>query len=1069
MKSLLNQNESRLSDLESEEGIYNLNDNLSTYIGLLNKRAKLKNFNGFPADFFFKDPILDIGYIISEPLWILNSLNYSPYGFIKINGEHQNLINNNKFCGFIHKNNFYLMTYNQNNLFLYDCNYVNNKDKNINRTRNYIQSIILNSSNNENIINVQFLPNDLGKAYFIIVTDTYDSYLLNININNNMNNINYNFEKIKEKYSQSILAKSFSALWPFNSLTSSQNNNYNTKIGNCFIISPHRQLKKKNNVYTYYNTLFLLSNDTLILKYLSFSINNNSILPIIENSKDLSKEILSHFSQLNKKFESSKNEIYSVDSFFEENKKILYIYCFLGFYDLNEKYILRIVVDNNFNITFDTLDISDKITKNNVQNFKNCKIFVNNYLDEGILVIPDDVIINFNYCNIDKGNNINGWKSCVNFKKQILGINKFNQYGIFNLDLFTSDQGIINFNPCLCYNSPDDKKGNYKIEQSDKTYAFLANFLQGSLIQKNINNKKNNYINDNNSSLNNSILSNSSRKINTNLKPYEIILNNDKKNEFYLFLDEIIKKYLTKKSYINELNEKDQYILSKFNSFFNANNENVKDKNETLYDFINYINNLVNDEKTHIEIMEKQKKKLKLLTAQYLEEKYNKLMILYNIAKKCNIEGIKFFEFYPDLLNEFFKLFEKIIIGMSICKQENILYEKMEKNGDENNTLINLFLDNFYGKLKEKKRDDNFNHLELFGKINNINEELLDIFFECFFYILNISNNEKNKNMNNYLVQKDNLILFILNIILEVNSNIEKLLLELNLENGKNDLIKYNNGLWFLSPNNYISNKYLLQIFKYITSWKSEYFKDSKIDNDIIFLYAEQLHFLFKNYLLTGNNNLKNKIDFINTQKIIDGILCVFDAERTYQISKKNLDDYTLAKIAFNNKNKYYSDLKNFMKKELIKKKGHIKYILQLILEFEIEYINNSKDNNSIMFNYFEEFSYFENMISDIVKMTKKAENFYNLYLQQKDILNNINDNQLVEKIVLDMRKEAQINGDINNKNKIDYLIKILCLDKSLNFIKSSYLNKKNEGINEDNNDSKMIIDQDEEEEFIHT
>ena len=1067
MKSLLNQNESRLSDLESEEGIYNLNDNLSTYIGLLNKRAKLKNFNGFPADFFFKDPILDIGYIISEPLWILNSLNYSPYGFIKINGEHQNLINNNKFCGFIHKNNFYLMTYNQNNLFLYDCNYVNNKDKNINRTSNYIQSIILNSSNNENIINVQFLPNDLGKAYFIIVTDTYDSYLLNININNNMNNINYNFEKIKEKYSQSILVKSFSALWPFNSITSSQNNNNN--ISNCFIISPHRQLKKKNNLYTYYNTLFLLSNDTLILKYISFSMNNNSILPIIENIKDLSKEILSHFSQLNKKFNSSKNEIYSVDSFFEENKKILYIYCFLGFNNSDEKYILRIIVDNNFNITFDTLDISDKISKNNVQNFKNCKIFVNNFSDEGILVIPDDIIINFNYCNIDKNNNINGWKSCVNFKKQILGINKFNQYGTFNLDLFTSDQGIINFNPCLCYNSPNDKKGNYKIEQSDKTYIFLSNFLQGQLIQKNINNNNNDYINDNNSSINNSFQSKSSRKIKTNLKPYEIILNNDKRKEFYIFLDEIIKKYLIKKSYINELNEKDQYIISKFNSFFDADNTNEKDKNEILYDFINYINNLVNDEKTHIEIMEKQKKKLKLLTVQYLEEKYNKLMILYHISRKCIIEGIKFFEFYPDLLNEFFKLFEKIIIGISICKQENILYEKMEKNGNENNSFTNLFLDNFYGKLKEKKYDDNTNHIKLFGKINNIKGELLDIFFECFFYILNISNNEKNKNLNNYLVQKDNLILFIVNIILEVNSNIEKLILELNPEKGKNDLIKYNNGLWFLSPNNYIANKYLLQIFRYISSWKSESFKDSKIDNDIIFLYAEQLHFLFKNYLLIGNNSLKNKKDFINTQKIIDGILYIFDAERAYQICKKYLDDYTLAKIAFNYKSKYYSDLKNFMKKELIKKKGHIKYILQLILEFEIEYINNSKDNNSIMFNYFEEFSYFENMISDIVKMTKKAENFYNLYLQQKDILNNINDNQLVEKIVLDMRKEAQINGDINNKNKIDYLIKILCLDKTLNFIKSSYLNKKNEGINEDNNDSKMIIDQDEEEEFIHT
>ena len=1059
MKSLLNQNESRLSDLESEEGIFDFNDNLSTYIGLLNKRAKLKTFNGFSADFFIKDPILDIGYIISEPLWIINSLNYSPYSFIKINAEHQNLINNDKFCGFIHKNNFYLVIYEQNNLFLYDSNYVNNSD-NINKKSNYLKSIILNQENGENIINIQFLPNDLGKAYFIIVTDTYNSYLLNININNN--NINYNFEKIKEKYSQSILAKSFSALWPFNSITSSQDNN---KISNCFIISPHRQLKKKNNLYTYYNTLFLLSTDTLTLKYISFSINNNSILPIIENTKDLSKEIRSHFSQLNKKFDSAKNEIYSVDSFFEENKKILYIYSFLGFNNFNEKFILRIVIDNNFNITFDTLDISDKISKNNVQNFKNCKIFVNNYSDEGILVIPDDVIINFNYCNIDKNNNINGWKSCINFKKQILGINKFNQYGIFNLDLFTLDQGIINFNPCLCYNSPNDKKGNYKIEQSDKTYTFLSNFLQGQLIQKNMDNKINNYTNDNNS--NNSFQSKSSRKIKINKKPYEIILNNDKKKEFYIFLDEIIKKYLTKKSYINELNEKDQYIISKFNSFFNGDNTKEKDKNEILYDFINYINNLVNDEKTHIEIMEKQKKKLKLLTVQYLEEKYNKLMILYHIARKCTIEGIKFFEFYPDLLNELFKLFEKIIIGINICKQENILYEKIEKNGNENNILINLFLDNFYSKLKEKKNDDNFNYLELYGKINNINGELLDIFFECFFYILNISNNDKN-NLNNYLVQKDNLIIFIVNIILEVNSNIEKLLLELNPENGKNDLIKYNNGLWFLSPNNYISNKYLLKIFRYISSWKLESFKVSKIDNDIIFLYADQLHFLFKNYLLIGNNSLKNKTDFINTQKIIDGILYIFDAERAYQICKKYLDDYTLAKIAFNEKNKYYSDLKNFMKKELIKKKGHIKYILQLILEFEIENINKCKDNNSIIFNYFEEFSHFENIISNIVKITKKSENFYNLYLLQKDILSNINDNKLVQNILLNMKKEAQINDDVDNKAKIDYLIKILCLDNSLDFIKNSYLSNKNRGIMEDNNDNKMIIDQ-EEEDFIHT
>ena len=1042
MKSqIINQNESRLSDLESEEGIFDFSDNLSTYIGLLNKRSSQKNYNSISTNFFIKDPILEIGYIISEPLWILNSLNYTPYGFIKINQEHQNLISNSKFCGFIHKNNFYLIIYNNNNIYLYDTNSVNNKNI---KKNNYILNINLNSENNENIINVQFLPNDLGKAYFIIVTDIYNSYLLDMNINNaNINNINYNFEKIKDKYSSSILAKSFSVLWPFNSMS---NNNLNNKISNCFIISPHRQLKKKNNLYTYYNTLFLLSNNTFILKYISFSINNNSISPLIENYKDLSKDILIHFSSINKKFNSAKEEIYSVDSFFNENKKTLYIYSFLGFIDLDDKYILRIVIDNNFNINFDTLDISDKISNNNIQNYKNCKILVNNYADEGILIIPNDVIINFNYSNNNNNKNINGWKSCVKFNKNILGINKFNQYGIFNLDLFTTDQGIINFNPCLCYNSPNDK-GSYKIEQSDKTSIFLSNFLQGQLVIQN------------NQSLDNSFKSNSSgKKMNNmdNLRPYEIILKNNNKKEFYKFLDEIIKKYLVKNSYINELNEKDQYILNKFNSFFNSENN----KNENLDDFLNYINNLVNDDKTHIEIMEKSKKKIKLITVQYLNEKYNKLMILYQIAKKSNIEGINFFEYYPDLLNEFFKIFEKLIISMYICKQENIILEKKEKNGDENLFLVNLFLDNFYDKIKEK--NNNINHIELFGKINNINEELLEIFFECFFYTLNIKDNN---NINNYNEQKDNLILFIINIILEINKNIQKLLLELNPENKKNELIKYNNGLWFLSANNYITNKYLLQIYKYMAKFKSEIYKDSKIDNDIIFLYGEQLHFLFKNYLLIGNNSVKNKLDFINTQKIIDGILNIFDNERTYQICKKYLDEYTLAKISFNNKEKYYGDLKNFMKKELINKKGHIKYILQLILEFEIENINNNnKNDNNIIFNYFEVFSFFEKEIKDIIKISKKSQNFFDLYILQKDMKNNIKDEKLKEKIILDMKKDAELNGENNNKMKIDYLLKILYMDKSLELIKKSYSfenekNEENEEIIGNYNNNRMIIE----------
>ena len=282
-------NDSKLSDLESEEIPIELNDKIKIYIDLLNKREKLKTSEGFPADFFIKDPILDIGYIISNPLWIVNSTNYSPYGYINIKKEHQPFINNGKFCGFIFKNNFYLLIYEQNNIGLYSCNYVNINNNRNTTSNNFIFSFILNS-NNENIINIQFLPNDLGKAYFIVITDIYNSYLLNINVDKN-NIINFNFEKCNDKYSQSILAKSFSSLWPFNSLVSS---NINNNISNCFIISPHRQLKKNNNLYSYYNTLFLLSNNSLILKKISFYINNNSINSQIENTKDLFNEIITH-------------------------------------------------------------------------------------------------------------------------------------------------------------------------------------------------------------------------------------------------------------------------------------------------------------------------------------------------------------------------------------------------------------------------------------------------------------------------------------------------------------------------------------------------------------------------------------------------------------------------------------------------------------------------------------------------------------------------------------------------------------------------------------------------------
>ena len=130
---------------------------------------------------------------------------------------------------------------------------------------------------------------------------------------------------------------------------------------------------------------------------------------------------------------------------------------------------------------------------------------------------------------------------------------------------------------------------------------------------------------------------------------------------------------------------------------------------------------------------------------EYLQDKFNKLMILYELIKQCKIQGVPIFDFYPDLLNEFFKIFEKITIGINMRKQENIHLEKIEQGNEQEEKLITLFLESFYKEMKiSLGNNKDFNHLLLFGKISNINEELLNIFFKCFNYIYNETHKNKN-------------------------------------------------------------------------------------------------------------------------------------------------------------------------------------------------------------------------------------------------------------------------------------------------------------------------------------
>ena len=124
-----------------------------------------------------------------------------------------------------------------------------------------------------------------------------------------------------------------------------------------------------------------------------------------------------------------------------------------------------------------------------------------------------------------------------------------------------------------------------------------------------------------------------------------------------------------------------------------------------------------------------------------------------------------------------------------------------------------------------------------------------------------------------------------------------------------------------------------------------------------------------------------------------------------------------------------------------------------------MHYVNNSKDNNNILFNYFEDFDEFQKEIAEIARNSQKLQNFYNLYLLKKNIetkINESNGHNLVQNIVLNMKNNDA--GDLyNNKIKIDNLIKIICLDKALNLITYANSNNNNIIINDNNNINNFI------------
>lgn len=110
-------------------------DNMSNYSSSTNSEHshRLEIFiNNHPlienAPLYKKDDTLDIGYVFTNPMTIVNSKTYKKIGSIQIEPAHTGFISMKQFCGFFFDDAFYLLVYSLNNeFFLYrmylDMNY----------------------------------------------------------------------------------------------------------------------------------------------------------------------------------------------------------------------------------------------------------------------------------------------------------------------------------------------------------------------------------------------------------------------------------------------------------------------------------------------------------------------------------------------------------------------------------------------------------------------------------------------------------------------------------------------------------------------------------------------------------------------------------------------------------------------------------------------------------------------------------------------------------------------------------------------------------------------------------
>lgn len=928
------------------------------------------------SSFFYKDETLDIGYILTNPLIIVDSQTYKKLGTIHVDSSHLFLITSKRFCGFFSDETFNILVYSMNNeLFLYTM--VPFSQFNNSSMINFeCKSIIVNRTIENRIMKCKYIQNSEQILYFIIINDKSQINFLTLDIRN-----------FKGEITQlANMNKSSFSFWPFSNAIYDDISQMPLYLLNPFSYSEYYSGNSDNNI------LLILTEK--YLKILRFSVHDTYVSPeIIYTNYNIKKELLELIQDYN-----NQCDIITCDCYFESNNKVYVIYIIIQ--NKFKKYYLykKEIALYNKNIPENLSYI--EVTNHYLGN-PNSRLVTNKFGDEMMLLLSGGNVVYISQnLKVEK-----------KFSFNVNSINPINSREVFAIDIFDLKNGILNIH----YRN--------KIGIHDKTENVLREIENSNFIQRDnqpLQAKLQERSQESNYAIINQFFVQSFQDFEKNkiVRPeikedFSQILNNEHNLiSFSTILMETVKNFLNDDSLnIEVINKKCPKAESVIAEYLKRKLEMVNNIFSFLenLDFLRISNNISEKQKTLLYLYNSIEK---LKAAISIREGENKILgenFNLSLTNNSNLSKTPLIDFFNDFYS---KMKNELNVPSNTQFSKQFLYLKI-------NHINNDFLKNFFNSISTTFNQPIYNEIEKAEYLNS----LLDILNEISLEIIKeyMTKNEKMTEENGinqifinsrdsfWVLNKnhlDNNLLGFYHLILNFKGSKEGG----KLENGKiilfaEQLLKLYQ-LYFLNYNNSTQHK------------RDFYSKKIEILTGLIPINAAkcfQLSMDFDDYYTSSLLFYTHKND-----KVLEKSKLILD-------NKSNNAEYS-------DPNKFET-LEPFIKYMKTKSFKTRIFILKQVLKLEIE--TAQKKNNVPQFynfEYFDNFKDFLEEISIIVGKYPKLNHFFNLYvnhLKQKEKqedykLTNLNELEVI------LTQTSNKNDNINmiHMTKIQKVMQLINLSK---------------------------------------